>query len=380
MNCKNCDNQLAKDAKFCNKCGKQVKKNVEIDPEKLKKKLISTGNTVSVLGYFTGIVNIGIYLWYLLDPDFSSSGLPMTSLSSVILVVIMSIVFIILGQRLKNYHDRKTKSYLQVLIIISLLMATYSIATGGRIGILFIVMICYLFSSLFLIRKALKSSEFQEKITDTQYKFGRKSWYAFAIISSTIFFLAFVNDYSDLIVNTDSTKANSVKTQVITPSASLDKISSEPLEKKWQEFNSTAGQFKVLFPTQPTHETESDVIPGTELTYTMDTYTSEEENGSAYIVSSILYSDDLDSANPNDVLEGALNGMVTSDENNVLVSSEFEYFLGNLAINFLIQNEQVYMRGKTILKGRRLYQALFAYESQNYSDLDYENFINSFSF
>lgn len=196
MNCKKCDNKLVESAKFCNKCGTPV----QLDPaeeaktkgniEKLKKSVINTGNSVYAIGWITIILNVGIYIWSILDKNFSESGLPATDLAGVYIMVVASVIFIILGARIKKLQDRNIKTYLQVLLGISLLLLVWILSTGGRVGLLFFLVLIYLLSSIGTMRKLMKIDEFSSTLTSPEYKLNKKGWVIFAVSAFILFFVA----------------------------------------------------------------------------------------------------------------------------------------------------------------------------------------------
>lgn len=199
MNCKNCDNKLANEAKFCNKCGKPVeaeKSKVDVDFEKVKKSLKNTGNSVYAIGWITIIINIGIYLWSVLDKNFAESGLPASDLSGTFLMVVAASIFIILGNRIKGLVDKNIKLYLQILLGLSLLLLVWVLSTGGRVGLLFFLIVAYLISSLVSISKAMKVEEFTSTLTSPKYKLDKKGWIIFAVGVVVLFFVAVGVDLS----------------------------------------------------------------------------------------------------------------------------------------------------------------------------------------
>lgn len=196
MNCKKCDNKLVEGAKFCNKCGTPV----QLDPaeeakrkgniEKLKKSVINTGNSVYAIGWITIILNVGIYIWSILDKNFSESGLPATDLAGVYIMIVASVIFIILGARIKKLQDRNIKTYLQVLLGISLLLLVWILSIGGRVGLLFFLVLIYLLSSIGTMRKLMKIDEFSSTLTSPEYKLNKKGWIIFAVSAFILFFVA----------------------------------------------------------------------------------------------------------------------------------------------------------------------------------------------
>lgn len=188
MKCKNCNSNLPQNSKFCGKCGnpiiqgEEIKRNIDI--EKIKKNLINTGNSVYAIGWITIIINIAIYIWSIFDSNYGESGLPTPDLSGTFLMIAASSIFIILGARIKGLVDRKIKTYLNILLILSLLILVWVVASGGRVGLLLFLIIAYLLSSLVKISKAMKVEEFTATLTNPKYKLDKKGWiiYSLALI------------------------------------------------------------------------------------------------------------------------------------------------------------------------------------------------------
>jgi hypothetical protein len=196
MNCKKCDNPLVDGAKFCNKCGTPIQLSpveeakTKTNIEKLKKSVINTGNSVYAIGWITILLNLGIYIWSILDKNFSESGLPATDLPGIWIMIAASVVFIILGSRIKKLQDKNIKVYLQVLLGISLLLLVWILSTGGRVGLLFFIVLIYLISSIGSVGKLMKIDEFPSTLTSPEYKLNKKGWVIFAVLAVVLFFVA----------------------------------------------------------------------------------------------------------------------------------------------------------------------------------------------
>ena len=145
MNCKKCSNKLPADAKFCNKCGTPVQLDPVLEAKNksnitsLKKSVVTAGNSAYAIGWITIILNCAIYLWSLLDKNYSQSGLPATDLGGVYIMVMASVIFIILGKRIKKLNDRRIRAYLITLLVTAIVLFTWVVSSGGRIGILAIL-------------------------------------------------------------------------------------------------------------------------------------------------------------------------------------------------------------------------------------------------
>jgi len=147
----------------------------------------------------------------------------------------------------------------------------------------------------------------------------------------------------------------------------------------WTEYNSPDGVFKATFPINPTLKTTTESVPNSDVTFKNDLYIAEITNAMAYMVNISFYPKDLN-FNVDNVLKGALDGMLKT-EGNQLVSSTPTDFNGNKATDYAIKNDKsgVSMKGKIIFVSPNLFQVAIAYRESNYNDSDYYKFINSFT-
>ena len=169
---KNRETRNPHDFKEVNKNEEQTKNSSsfqEVDVEKLKNEIRVTGNLAHWLGLLTIALNIGIYVWNLLDKNFSESGLPASDFLSVFLMVAVASTFVVLGGRIKQLIDVKIKDYLEKLVVVSGVLFVWAVLTGGKVGILFFILFVGLVSSLVKINKLMKVKEFVSKLTNSRY-------------------------------------------------------------------------------------------------------------------------------------------------------------------------------------------------------------------
>lgn len=168
----------------------------KVNIDKVKKSLKNTGNSVYAIGWITIIINIGLYLWSILDQSFVESGLPASDLSGTFLIVVVMSIFVILGNRIKGLIDKNIKKYLQILLVLSLLILVWNLSAGGRVGLLFLLIIAYLISSLSYISSAMKVEEFTSTLISPKYKLNKKGWTIFVVSASVLLFVAVGVDLS----------------------------------------------------------------------------------------------------------------------------------------------------------------------------------------
>jgi hypothetical protein len=108
-------------------------------------------------------------------------------------------------------------------------------------------------------------------------------------------------------------------------------------------------------------------------------YTSVDKD-TAYFVAYTKYPDTLTIDTPKNALEGVINGMVSTDPANKLISADNTTLQYNPAVNFLINNskEGISLKGGVILKDRELYLVYCAYPTGLYNEANYSKFMNSF--
>lgn len=119
-------------------------------------------------------------------------------LSDMILTLILSIIFIILGNRIRVGVDRRIRMYLQVLILLIGIISfgfilfedTVSITSWVYVGIL-----AFLICSWVILMLILRNKEFVATLHKPVYKyFDRKGWIIFFLISFGIFSVTFLFD------------------------------------------------------------------------------------------------------------------------------------------------------------------------------------------
>jgi hypothetical protein len=153
----------------------------------------------------------------------------------------------------------------------------------------------------------------------------------------------------------------------------------------WKQFDSAIGHFQALFPAYPQHQTQSVSVHIINATLAFDMYTSQDASGTTYLIGTTVYPSSTNISNPENNLEGALNGLITAVKGSHLVSSNITNFESYKAVEFLVQNNTVdpgniiYIKGRVMLVGYRMYMEEVLYQESNYRDSDYNEFMKSFT-
>lgn len=204
--CWECGNKLSDNDKFCDKCGKSQSvassssSNEEVPKEttnsntsppvklssgeisKLEKKITSTGSSSEGLGWL-GIILNGFTLFL---PDYS--------VMSFGIILVISVVLIILGRRIKTI-DYYTRRNLIALIIVFLIGVTAILSMGGTVGIVGIIVFIYFITSLSSINRLYKLPGYQEKLPKPKYKIGPIMWVLFVICGIGVIIGSLFLDY-----------------------------------------------------------------------------------------------------------------------------------------------------------------------------------------
>lgn len=146
----------------------------------------------------------------------------------------------------------------------------------------------------------------------------------------------------------------------------------------WTTYHSIIGQFKITFPLPPQHEVKSAQVPNTNYDIRYELYSCVIDPDLAYVVSTAAYPQEAISSHPEVNIEGSLNGILNSTPNNELVSSEFTTHDKHKALDFIIKNKDIYLRGKIIIVDKRLYTLMHQYKKDTYNEYYYNKFVNSF--
>lgn len=325
MNCEYCHNPIPDGAKFCGKCGKSVDENREAIL--VKKKAI--GGVRIIMGIIVALIVFGIL--------------------AKAIVVIVSITAVLLGVS-STEGLRNADSVANIL---------------GFIGGAYLADLVYI------------SIAGKDKSPDQK----KKKWYQFAgfmsrgnktkarpilvavIIGITVIALA-------LWVGFGSSN--------VTPQNASDSGQSNSSSNSWIVYNAPESNFSVELPSSPTHDTSNQNTANGEVK--IDSYKTADNTASvAYIVNVTAFPQSIDMSNSSGTLENTVN---LSAKNGEIIFANLTTHGGYPAIDYLIQFNDTtttnQIRGLNILVGQRLYQLLTAYDIQQESKLEFNNFADSF--
>jgi hypothetical protein len=191
MKCNYCGKTLKKDTKVCDKCGKEVGKELT-NIEQTEKKVRNIGVTINAIGWLTIIINGLLYgIEYVVGTI--TSYIP--DLTGILLFTVVGLLFVILGNRIKDVYDKNIKKYLTILLIVTILFSILAWSTGGAGGAFVLI---YLIVSLSSYNKYLKEDEYKEKLEEKEHKIKKTGWILLIISTLVLGWLALNYDRNNL--------------------------------------------------------------------------------------------------------------------------------------------------------------------------------------
>lgn len=146
----------------------------------------------------------------------------------------------------------------------------------------------------------------------------------------------------------------------------------------WVTYNATAGKFRILFPKYPTIDTQQVPIPGMDVTIIYTQYTAEVDSARSYVVVFAEYPSQMDTSQPERILESVVNGSVVGVEGGRLVSSQFTTFRQYKAVDYMIQNGTVTQKYRSIIIDHSLYTIGALFDNVSVDDQSLSKFWGSF--
>ncbi len=172
-----------------------------------------------------------------------------------------------------------------------------------------------------------------------------------------------------------------------TPSPELAEARSAPKlppkvqkqDTSWQEFHSAVGSCTMQFPKYPEHLSEKMRLPkeGFDLKY--DAYISAVDQKTVFLLLIAQYPEFVDESYARMSLEGFLNGILTHNPSNQLIFADLSLVGGHEALDFFIRTGGVYFKGRALMVKNSLYLMAMECEVQNYDEMHYKKFVDSFA-
>ncbi len=147
---------------------------------------------------------------------------------------------------------------------------------------------------------------------------------------------------------------------------------------KWKEVSCVSGKCTMQFPTPPEHLSEKMHVleGGFDLMY--DAYVSTPDQKTVFLLLVAQYPEFVDEQFARKNLEHFLNGMLMHNPNNQLIFADLTSVNGHEALDFFIRTGGLYFKGRALMVQNNLFLMAMECEVQNYDELNYNRFVNSF--
>ncbi|MFH0864456.1 MAG: zinc ribbon domain-containing protein [Candidatus Gottesmanbacteria bacterium] len=385
MYCSKCGEKNINSAKFCVNCGASIedisekprtKDNIASagidvnktngpDPKKIKKwktSVKNAGTSANIFGWLQLIAGTALFVWYLLDNNFSDSGLAdKFDASGYVTMVYSAIIFIVLGNRIKLLKDVHTSRYLNFLLLLSVVMLIVTVFYGGSLGIIFLLVFVGLISGANSIGKLNKLESFRSELAPSKHKIKTLFWVSITVIAIIAFFLAAIYGPNRSQATTNTSNDSGVVTNTISVN--------------WITFSPERGGFTALLPSSPESSSDSQQIPDSDTTVTIDSYSVDNE----FFINVFHYTGSVDFSNPEINLQNVLDGMLTSFTDSVLLSSQATTKGNNQALEFKMKVDTEILQGVLITKNQTIYQVFTDYFEGQDDPTAHAKFINGFT-
>ncbi len=146
----------------------------------------------------------------------------------------------------------------------------------------------------------------------------------------------------------------------------------------WQLFNA-GDKFEIALPNigTPTSNFETKTTNDGN-SYNYNTYTAEGPAGAQFSMGIYDFKDPIDISDPDTLLKHLTNNFLTTEDGDTMATSSLGYTDSFRSLDFTINTNSGFIRGQYILiNGNTILLLIDSYTSQNYSEQDYQTFINS---
>lgn len=152
----------------------------------------------------------------------------------------------------------------------------------------------------------------------------------------------------------------------------------EETKLTWQNYSFPESGFSVDFPKKPERIKQTIDVPKTDLKINYETFLSEPSDSIVFVVSVWDYPAEVDMSKSETNLQDGFSGMLSALPGSEVLNMKMSDISGFKALDFLVQNEDIYFQGKLIIAHHTLYQVFTVYKNTEEMKNNYPQFINSF--
>ncbi len=157
-------------------------------------------------------------------------------------------------------------------------------------------------------------------------------------------------------------------------------ILSSNFSLSWEKFYSVEGKCEILFPSKPEHIKQIVALNDLNSYMNYDVYLSTLEDQNTICMMIVVdFPMKIDENKELQSLESFLNGMLNHQkEKKHLILADFTTFNDLNALDFIVENQNRYFKGKAIICESKMYLIAMEYDSCLNLDATFNKFIKSF--
>lgn len=150
--------------------------------------------------------------------------------------------------------------------------------------------------------------------------------------------------------------------------------------KEWKKASSKEGKCSASFPKTPEHIKQRVPMGGEEKELQYHVYVADQDRKAVFMLLIAEYPGVVSDENAVKNLEHFLNTLIAQNANNKLLFADLVVVSGFSGMDFFIQSDQIYFKGRAIQANNMLYLLAMECEVVNYSEDNCQHFIESFQF
>lgn len=421
MNCKNCNNALPSDAKFCNKCGSEVKTN----PTENNEATITTPTDSTPVENTGAIIKCGNCGYIGAGENNRSLGAKILAWICVVFAPLITILYFVATHK---YRCPKCKS---TFLGIKNKEGVFAGQRGGATRWVFIIIIIFVgiaiigilssvvLASLNTARQkgadaSIKANLSSLRVQGVLYEDSNKSYTGFCDDSKATDSLKSASKSASLsqsesnyvcndsssgwaasvplrgggywCVDSSESDPRAIDTELTTQvscsgGSSYNGTNTTSSSVNWSTYTSSKDGFSILFPKTPTLDSKSGIpVDDTDptFTYSWHNYQAEDSNSTFFVFKYIYSGEGLNVEDPDKVLKAYLSVVANSENGHQILSSSFTYVNSYRALDFLVKAGTENIKGRFVLVDNTPYLIMMDYFPVNYDADTYNKFIGSF--
>lgn len=145
----------------------------------------------------------------------------------------------------------------------------------------------------------------------------------------------------------------------------------------WITYSSPNELFEVSLPTPPQHVSEAGLLVGASKDVKYDVFLSQGKDGSAFMISTIIYPTPFAEDQKQSVLDNVVKEVLSTNTKNKLLHQELKTVLTFPALEFSIDNGEYLSKSMAILAKEVLFVLTVMEKNPHHLDEDFQVFVNS---